>query len=143
MTGRCHCGNVEVGFETALPPAALGLRACQCSFCRRHGVRATSDPQGRLRFRVRDPAALSRYAFGLKLADMLVCARCGVYVGAVMTAEGRTVGTLNANCLDLAAPLTQEATPMNFDAETRAQRTARRLAGWTPAELVLEGNEPR
>ena len=74
---------------------------------------------------------------------MLVCARCGVYVGAVMTAQGRTVGTLNANSLDLPAALTQEATPMNFDAETAEQRTARRLAGWSPAELVLEGTEPR
>jgi hypothetical protein len=141
MTGRCHCGNVEVEFETALAPAALSLRACQCTFCRQHGVRATSDPLGRLRFRVREPAALSRYAFGLKLADMLVCSRCGVYVGAVMTAQGRTVGTLNANCLDLPGALTQEAVPMNFDAETPEQRTARRLAGWTPAELVLEGSE--
>ena len=128
-------------FETALAPAALALRACQCTFCRKHGVRATSDPAGRLRFRVRDPAALSRYAFGLKLADMLVCSRCGAYVGAVMTAQGRTVGTLNANCLDGQGALSQQALPMDFDAETAEQRTARRFAKWSPAELVLEGKE--
>ena len=137
LRGRCHCGNIEVELETSLPPGALALRACQCTFCRKHGVRATSDPAGRLRFRVHNGAALSRYSFGLKLARMLVCSRCGAYLGAVMDHEGRTFGTLNANCLDDQAAMTQEARPMNFDAETAEQRTARRLAGWSPAELLL------
>ena len=70
---------------------------------------------------------------------MFVCARCGAYVGAIMTAQGRTVGSINANCLDQQAALTQAAKPMDFDAETAEQRVARRLAGWGPAELVVPG----
>lgn len=142
LHGRCHCGNIEIDFETELSLAALSLRACQCSFCRKHGVRATSDPAGRLRFHVRDETRLSRYSFGLKLAEMLVCSRCGAYVGAVMTAEGRTVGTLNVNCLDGQAALTQEARPMVFDGETAGQRTARRFGAWSPASVDGAGRSP-
>ena len=62
LQGSCHCGNLQVDFETEVALAALPLRACQCSFCRKLGVRATSDPAGRLRFQVREPALLSRSA---------------------------------------------------------------------------------
>ena len=44
-----------------------------------------------------------------------------------------------AKSLDDQAAMTQEARPMNFDAETAEQRTTRRLAGWGPAELVVTG----
>ena len=38
LRGACHCGQVEVAFETAMSVADLPLRACGCSFCRRHGT---------------------------------------------------------------------------------------------------------
>ena len=46
LRGGCHCGNLKVAFETSLDPSILQLRACQCSFCRRHGAVTTSDPGG-------------------------------------------------------------------------------------------------
>ena len=85
LTGRCHCGNLVVEFDTAIPIAQLQLRADQCSFCRKHGARTTSDPNGRARISVRDPEQVIRYQFGLETADFLVCARCGIYVAAVLT----------------------------------------------------------
>src|SRR5579859_2220723 len=49
LRGGCHCGNLGVVLETERDPRALPLRACQCSFCRRHGAVTTADPGGLLR----------------------------------------------------------------------------------------------
>src|SRR5438552_5931344 len=84
LTGRGHCGNVELALETSVRPEELALRADTCSFCRRHGARTTSDPSGRIVITVHDPEQLLRYRFGLRTADFLVCGRCGIYVAAVM-----------------------------------------------------------
>ena len=128
--GGCHCGDLRYALETSLAVAALPLRACQCSFCRRHGALSTSDPAGRVRFEWR--AEPVRYRFGLKTADFLLCARCGNYVGATIVEGARSWAILNANTLDDVAQLTQAATPMNYDGEDVAQRAARRQARWTP-----------
>jgi hypothetical protein len=139
LAGGCHCKNVTIAFTTSRPPTELPLRACQCSFCRRHGARTTSDPAGRARIVVADAAALARYRFGAKTADFLVCARCGVYVAPVMSSGGRTLATINVNALDDGAPFDRPAQPMDYDAESAEERVVRRLARWTPAELVIIG----
>jgi len=135
LRGKCHCGNISLALETALDAQALPLRACQCSFCRMHGVRTTSDPAGRLRFEIADPAVLSRYRFGLATADFLICGRCGAYAGALMSEGEKAWGVVNANLL--AEPLTREPEPVSYEGETAAERIARRKQRWTPAELSL------
>ena len=132
--GGCHCGNLRYALDSLLSLDALPLRACQCSFCRLHGARSTSDPKGRLHFEVRDPAKLRRYRFGLKTADFLICTTCGIYVGAVMTDGGAHWAILNANTLDEAAALTQAAAPMDYEGEDVAARLARRKQRWSPAD---------
>ena len=42
--GGCHCGAVRLIFETALDPRETPVRACQCSFCRKHNTLAIADP---------------------------------------------------------------------------------------------------
>ena len=61
------------------------MRACQCTFCRLHGAISTSDPKGAVRFSIRNEDAVSRYVFGLRTAEFLVCRACGVYLAAMMT----------------------------------------------------------
>lgn len=133
FSGGCHCGNLRYTLETRLALEALPLRACQCAFCRLHGARSTSDPAGRVVFELQDPALLTRYRFGLRLADFLICAKCGVYVGALMREGGAPFAIVNANTLDDAARLTQPAQPMDYGAENEAQRVARRTRRWSPA----------
>lgn len=133
--GRCHCGNLEVTFETSQPPAALPLRECGCTFCRRHGSVAVTDPAGSLEVRVRDPGEVSRYRFGLRTADFLVCRTCGVFVAAVATIEGATLATLNSNVLDARPALTQRPVPVDYDGETTEARLSRRRRVWTPATV--------
>jgi hypothetical protein len=134
--GRCHCGNLEVTFETEKAPAAFPLRECACSFCRRHGATAATDPAGTLEIRARVGAEVSRYRFGLRSADFLVCRTCGVYVAAVCQLDGATYATLNCNVLDARAAFTQAPGRVDFDRETLEERLARRRRVWTPAVLL-------
>jgi hypothetical protein len=132
--GGCHCGNLRYALETPLALTQLPLRTCQCSFCRHHGARSTSDPAGRIRFEVQDAAQLTRYRFGLRTADFLICARCGIYVGALMRADGAQWAIVNANALDEAAQLTQQPQPMDYEGEDESARQSRRRARWSPAQ---------
>jgi hypothetical protein len=134
--GGCHCGNIEVAFETSQPPGSLQLRQCRCTFCRRHGQTSVTDPAGRLEVRVRDPGAVSRYQFGLRTSEFLICRTCGVFVTAVCTIEGRTYATLNANTLVDRDAFTQPPVPVDFDAENVEGRLARRRRSWTPAVVA-------
>lgn len=134
--GGCHCGAIIMSYESALAPAETEVRACLCSFCRKHGSRAVSDPAGKLTITLRDAAAAQRYRFGLGTADYFLCGRCGVYVAAVL-AEGRDLyGIAIVNALDDAEQFTQPAKPADYAAEDAAARRLRRQRRWTPAEVA-------
>jgi hypothetical protein len=137
LRGSCHCGNLTVSFETTLDPAATRPRACQCSFCLRHGTRAVSDPTGKVAVTVQDGSQLMRYRFGLKTADFLICGRCGVHMAAVMTGPEGTYATLNSNVLDDRARFPTAAEPFDYAGEDEAGRRARRRARWTPATVTV------
>ena len=130
--GSCHCGNLSLTLETAKPPAAFSVRACGCSFCRRHQTRTIADPAGKVAIAARDPARLSRYRFGLKTTDFLVCRDCGVYLGAVCRDADGAWALINTPVLAARAEFAQPATPTDHDAETEAARRARRKSTWTP-----------
>ncbi|HZF26068.1 MAG TPA: hypothetical protein VEZ88_07380 [Steroidobacteraceae bacterium] len=136
LDGACHCGALRVEFVTAMAPAQIQVRACQCSFCRTHGALSVTDPQGLLTFRATEPRALVRYRFGLKLSDFLICVRCGTYVGVFMEDGGNCFGVLNLNVLQ---SRDQFGTPtrMNYEGETEATRLQRRRERWTPARVEL------
>ncbi len=130
--GQCHCGNVELTLETKLRADQLRIRACSCSFCRRHAARTTSDPNGRVKITVQDSRQLIRYRFGLKTADFLVCGRCGVYLGAVMKAGEKAYATVNIRTFDDFENFTQGPVAVSYEGETEAERRARRKTNWTP-----------
>ena len=137
LNGRCHCGNIHIRYSTHIAPEQAALRACQCSFCRKHQARAVSDPAGHVEFSVAHTADLSRYQFGLRSAQFLVCRECGVYVGAFTPEHNPTSGhaTLMVNVLDDEARY-GAAAPTVYDAEDAQSRTARRRRVWTPATLT-------
>ena len=135
LTGGCHCGNISLRFEGPTPVDALALRACQCSFCRKHGVRTTSDPNALLTIDARDRDAVARYTFGLHGAEFLVCRRCGVYVGAMLEHEHRRYATLNVNALDGDPFRDRTTAPTRYDDEDADARRQRRARIWTPTEV--------
>jgi hypothetical protein len=135
MTGACHCGALHVTFETPTPLADLPLRACGCSFCRKHGVRTTSDPAGKVVFTIDDPQALQRYRFGTRTAETLVCRNCGIYLAATVAIDGALYAVINVNALDDQTAFERLPEAMNYDNESAEQRIARRRIKWTPATL--------
>ena len=136
LTGGCHCCNIKVVYRTMIAPEDSVPRACQCSFCRKQNTRAVSDPKGTLAITVGNESRLSRYRFGLAIADYLVCRECGIYVAAFMTDADRSHGfaTLMANALDAHARY-PAALPIDYDGEDEAARSGRRRQRWTPATL--------
>lgn len=134
LRGACHCGAIRVAFETAMAAEALAVRACACSFCRAHGARAATDPEGRLEIRCEKGAAI-RYRFGLKTADFLICGRCGVYVAAVIDTAAGPRATLNVNVLEARDRFPADPPAADYEAEDRTARIARRERNWTPASI--------
>jgi hypothetical protein len=130
--GACHCRAIGFEYRTALEPHDWPIRACQCTFCRRHGGLSTSDPRGSLRFFEHVPGTLNRYRFARKTTDFLICRRCGAYIGATMESGGKGYGIINVRALQ--SPLEQLKEPqlMHYDSEGSGERVARREARWTP-----------
>lgn len=136
--GGCHCGNVEVDYRSDVDPSEAFIRACQCSFCRKHNTRALSDPAGALEIVANDPGHLVRYRFGLETADFLICGRCGVYVAAVMDDGEMAFATLMVSVLDDARAFTQTAAPFDYGTEDAPARRQRRRERWTPATVRID-----
>lgn len=129
--GRCHCGAIRFELRTSHPPGQWAVRACQCSFCRSHGARTTSDPGGSVRFFIPDISKLNRYRFGLRSADFFVCRDCGVYVAAVINSARGQFATLNVNVLSPPVDV-PVATAISYEGESPEQKLARREQRWTP-----------
>ena len=135
--GGCHCGNIELTFTTDTAPEQLVMRECQCSFCRKHGVRTITDRAGSVAISVRDSEKLSSYTFGQSVAEFLVCRECGIYVAAYMTHERGAVATLNINALHANPFGVRRGDSADYSSEDAQSRALRRIAMWTPAELKL------
>ncbi len=131
--GRCHCGAIGFAFTTETRPGAWSVRACQCTFCRGHGALAAADPNGSLEFFAHEPPYLSRYRFGLRMADFLVCSRCGVFVGATTGQHG----IININALIVRPDVLLAPNPVSYDVESEDDRTFRRARRWTPIEGTI------
>lgn len=128
--GQCHCGALHFQFESDKP---LAPRACQCGFCRKHNARTLSDPAGAAVLSLGESAL--RYRFASKAADYILCATCGVYLGAVAEIDGRLYATLNLNAFD-DPRLDLEAEPVSYDGEDAAAKAERRRLRWTPARFA-------
>ena len=71
-----------------------------------------------------------------------LCGRCGVYVAAALSHDGRTVATLNGNTLEARDTLDPAPPLADYEDETIEARLARRLARWTPATVVEGAGRP-
>lgn len=132
--GQCHCGKLKASFETQKTPQELGVRTCQCVFCRRHGAINISDTDG---IATIDALAsnVNRYRFALRTADFLTCKICGVYIAAVMGEGDNIRSTLNVVGLRMEDFLSVDEAPMEYGAETTEDRIARRMQKWMPTRF--------
>jgi|SRR6185437_10545866 len=137
--GRCHCGSIAYSYSTERLPSDWAIRACQCSFCRAHGARTISDPNGSVEYFVDRAGQLQRYRFGLNITEFLICKACGVYVGAVTEISSVLLSVVNCNILQPRLPELPEALPVSYDGEGIDARKRRRRAAWTPCRGIVQG----
>jgi hypothetical protein len=128
--GSCHCGWLSIEFSTARNPADFVPRACDCSFCRKHGAAYVSDPAGRLSISAREDS-LRKYRQGSDTADFLLCGRCGVLAAVIFEHAGRLHGAVNIGCLDENHVFGTRvpASPQTLSAEAKVSRW---LELWIP-----------
>lgn len=117
------------------PPSGIEVRACQCSFCRKHGSRAVADPDGQVVIRLADAARVSFYEFDLRTATYVICATCGVYVAAVTSHEPKRAIVV-VNSLRDPGIFSRPVLAVEYDNESREARLARRHSTWTPAAIA-------
>jgi hypothetical protein len=134
--GGCHCGNLSYVFETSTGFDKLGLRMCACDFCRKHGQRSASDPNGHVHITVKNSVHLTRYRFAHNTSDFLICTVCGVYIGAMLADKNDAWMVVNVNTLKEKPALDYPVTLHNFDSETYESRIDRRKKVWTPMTLT-------
>jgi hypothetical protein len=129
--GACHCGVVSAEYET---DQAVRLRADGCSFCSARGVKSASDPEGRLALTA--SKRLTRYRFGHKTADYLICPDCGAYVATYMESPRGPIGVINVVGLNIRDLKNLPVTLTSLEGESVDERIARRVSRWTPLTLT-------
>ena len=129
LRGSCHCGALRYTLDWPGEPETLPARACTCTFCTRHGAVWTAHPQAALSIDVAAPALVSRYAFGTRTAEFLVCRRCGAVPVCISRIEGRLHAVVNVNTLEAPTPAFERAA-VSFDGEATEARLRRRTANW-------------
>ena len=122
IDGKCHCGDIAVRLVLTKDPGSYEIRACDCSFCRMHGVAYVSDPEGQLGFDVSAPDSLGRYRQGAELADMLFCRRCGGLVGAVYETSQTILGVANARLFGVGFGPEVTVSPRTLEPGAKADR---------------------
>jgi hypothetical protein len=142
IEGGCHCGNIRFSLTWDPDPAEIPARACGCSFCQKHGGVWTSNPQGRLRVRVKDPARVSLYEFGTRTAQFHICSGCGIVPVVTSDIDGRRYAVVSVNAFEGLDPAILRRAPISFDGEDEATRLARRKRNWIgDVEFAMEGDQ--
>jgi hypothetical protein len=106
-------------------------RACDCSFCQKHGAAYVSDPAGQLSVITQRADALRRYRQGSRTAEFLLCNHCGVLVAVVFDQEGRLYGAVNARSLEEPTGFAT-ATPASPQRLSPREKFARWSQLWVP-----------
>lgn len=139
ITGSCHCGNIAFRLNWSPEPARIPARACTCSFCLKHGGLWTSCPAGELAISLREPAQVSRYSFGTRTAEFLICARCGVVPVVTSLINDHLYALVSVNAFDEVDPAMILSAPATFDGEDQAARLARRAQNWIATVSIRAG----
>ncbi|MES9828365.1 MAG: hypothetical protein ABW201_08885 [Candidatus Thiodiazotropha sp.] len=93
--GGCHCGNIT--YEIELPNAleTYNPRECDCKLCTTHGASYVSDKNGTLNIKIKNNEYVSKYRQGSRIADFIVCKKCGVMTGVCYEEGGVIYGSVN------------------------------------------------
>ena len=138
IRGACHCRNITFRFIWDPAPSEIPARACDCQFCTKHGAAWTSKPTGKLEVTVGDGQQVSRYSFGTRTAEFLVCAKCGGVPVVTSRINEHLYAVVNVNAFENLEPALLRRIPASFDDEEEVDRLARRKRNWI-ADVVFIG----
>lgn len=139
LRGSCHCGRLHIEFFTDQDAANIVPRACDCSFCQKHGAAYISDPAGRMSIAEREANAMREYRQGSGAARFLLCGHCGVLAAVVFEHEARLYGVANAGCLDGPTGLA-DSVPASPQTLGPQEKVSRWVTLWVP-DVVLATSE--
>jgi hypothetical protein len=100
VKGGCHCGNISYTAEFSDKLVNFIPRACDCTFCTRHGATYTSDRNGKLAINITNASQVSWYRQGSKIANFLICKQCGIMTNVCYEESGRLYGSINIRTSD-------------------------------------------
>ena len=131
LQGACHCGKVRFEFRTTMSPAEFTPRACDCSFCLKHGASYLSDPDGSVSIQAKGSDAIGEYRQGSGGARFLVCRCCGVLVAVLFDGDAGSYGAVNSRCMEdgVVFGALQVVSPRKLSGEEKRRRWAKL---WTP-----------
>jgi hypothetical protein len=130
INGSCHCGNISFDLSWEPDPQEIPARACGCTFCAKHGGVWTSNPSGSLTLTIRDSGLVSKYSFGTRTADFMVCSRCGNVPLVTSSIDGNLYAVVSVNAFDNVDPSLLRRSAASFDGETIDTRLSRRKRNW-------------
>jgi hypothetical protein len=95
-TGSCHCGNVKFEVEGNITGAVM----CNCSICRRKGVRMAFFPRSALTLLMPEDK-LASYTFNKHVIHHRFCPTCGIHThGDGVAPKGNAMAAVNINCIE-------------------------------------------
>lgn len=136
--GSCHCRNLTFELTWDPDPSEIPARACDCSFCTKHGGVWTSNPRGTLTVSVEQPSLVSRYSFGTGTAVFHICSRCGIVPVVTSDIDHQLYAVVNVNAFNDVAPSLVRRAPISLDDENVESRLARRKRGWIAKVAYVE-----
>jgi len=139
ISGSCHCKNISFDLTWEPEPSEILARACDCSFCTKHGGVWTSSPTGRLEVTVRDPSLVSQYVFGTRTAEFHLCSRCGIAPVVTSRIQGHLYAVVSVNAFDGVPPSLIRRAAASFQEEGEDVRLARRTRNWIANVRFHEG----
>jgi len=141
LNGKCHCGNIAFELDWPGDPPEVPARACDCSFCVKHGGVWTSNPESRLDVVIRDATHVSKYDFGTRTATFHICTICGAVPLATSEVAGHRYAVVNVNMLENVDPSRLRRTASHFDGEDIDSRLARRSRNWIADVRIAEAGD--
>ena len=138
LNGKCHCGNVAFELEWEGTSPEIPARACDCSFCVKHGGVWTANPKSVLNVKIRDAALVSKYKFGTETATFHICTRCGAVPLVTSEIAEHLYAVVNVNVLENIDQAWLRRASVTFGGEDIETRLARRTRNWIAEVRIVE-----
>jgi hypothetical protein len=138
INGKCHCGNIAFTLDWPEGEPDVPARACDCSFCLKHGGVWTSNPRARLSVVLQHADLVSKYAFGTETAAFHVCIRCGTVPIVTSEIASHLYAVVNVNTFENFDPSQLRRGTAQFGGEDVQSRLARRSKHWIADVRISE-----